>query len=299
MYVNPPQNSCVDQQLLEFHGRVSFRQYISTKLGKFGMKIFWLTNSEGTYVYNGIPYIGGNTIPEDALRSASNYSEALVLQLTKPFYGSGTHLTGDNYFSSSSLVDKLAEKNISYIGTVNVNRVDVPPEAKLTIGRTKGDSKFYYSQNQFICSFWDKKKTPVLLLDSFAKVGIHEEANSKPDTVLLYNKNKSGVDNIDKLLRVMPMKRKCRRWPYGFVMNLLNIAVLNSIYVLKNTREIERTQINHQHFNFLISAGMQLIDIHIHQRANSAAANQPNVKAALQIIGIIPKLYNPIKKQLK
>ena len=36
----------VDEQLIEFHGRVHFKQYIPSKPGKFGMKVFWLTDVE-------------------------------------------------------------------------------------------------------------------------------------------------------------------------------------------------------------------------------------------------------------
>jgi hypothetical protein len=32
---------CVDEQLIEFHGGVKFKQYIPTKPGKFGIKVFW------------------------------------------------------------------------------------------------------------------------------------------------------------------------------------------------------------------------------------------------------------------
>jgi hypothetical protein len=58
---------------------------------------------------------------------------------------------------------------------------------------------FYYSEGKLLCSFWDTKSKPVLLLDSFEKVGVHEKGK-KPDTVLHYNKTKSGVDNMINLL---------------------------------------------------------------------------------------------------
>ena len=36
----PSTNLTVDEQLVEFHGRVRFRQYIDSKPGKFGIKTF-------------------------------------------------------------------------------------------------------------------------------------------------------------------------------------------------------------------------------------------------------------------
>ena len=36
----PSANLTVDEQLVEFHGRVRFKQYIDSKPGKFGIKTF-------------------------------------------------------------------------------------------------------------------------------------------------------------------------------------------------------------------------------------------------------------------
>ena len=139
-FVHPFEFFSVDEKLLEYYGRVAFKQYISTKPGKFGMKLFWLTNSAGSYVYNGITYIGTGTLPTKVMEMSTNFSEAVVMHLCYPIYGSGANVTGDNYFTSSSLIDKLAEKKLTYIGTIRQNRRDVPPEAKSTKGRTKKDS---------------------------------------------------------------------------------------------------------------------------------------------------------------
>ena len=285
-FVNPPEKACVDEQLLEYHGKVSFRQYIATKPGKFGMKIFWLTNSAGTYAFNGLVYIGAKTLSDEKLSQASNFSEAVVMHLCEPIFGSGANVTGDNYFSSSSLVERLSEKQLSYIGTIRNNRKDVPPKAKSISGRRKGDSVFLYTNDHFMCSFWDKKKKPVLLLDSFANVGCHQDGYCKPDTVNEYNSTKSGVDNIDKLIRMNSMKRKCRRWSYGFAMNLLDVCVINGMYVFKNTREMAHKEKTF-HFEFLLAAGRMMVQNHLQQRMKTAAAIQPEVKQAFLSLGFM------------
>ena len=40
---------CVDEMLLEFHGRVKFRQIIATKPGKIGIKVYWSVDAENSY----------------------------------------------------------------------------------------------------------------------------------------------------------------------------------------------------------------------------------------------------------
>lgn len=59
-YVESGPHLCVDEQLVEFHGQVKFRQYIPSKPGKFGIKIFWVTDAETSYCLNGLVYIGKN-----------------------------------------------------------------------------------------------------------------------------------------------------------------------------------------------------------------------------------------------
>ena len=55
---------CIDEQLIEFHGRVRFKQYIPSKPGKFGIKVFWLTDIENTLPLRCLVYIGAEMLPE-------------------------------------------------------------------------------------------------------------------------------------------------------------------------------------------------------------------------------------------
>jgi len=80
----------IDEQLLEFHGRVKFKQYMSSKPGKFGIKIFWLCDAESFYMLNGFVYIGvGSVVPGEGVTSHS-----VSMRLMQPFLNTGRHLTG-------------------------------------------------------------------------------------------------------------------------------------------------------------------------------------------------------------
>ena len=89
----------------------------------------------------------------------------------------------------------------------------------------------------------------------------------------------------NKLVRIMSMKRECRRWPYGFVMNMLNIAVLNSMFVFKNTRQLTQAQLKILHFDFLIAYGKQMIEAEILKR--SKTCTRKNVLAAIRSLRIV------------
>ena len=75
----------IDEQLLQFHGRVKFRQYIPSNPGKFGIKVFWIVFyakccnlywENNNYVRRGI------------------YSLFCVNGIMKQFLNSGCYLTG-------------------------------------------------------------------------------------------------------------------------------------------------------------------------------------------------------------
>ena len=48
-----------------------------------------------------------------------------------------------------------------------------------------------------------------------------------------YNATKSGVDNMDHMVRFYSSKRKTRRWFYSFFMNLVDIIALNAFVAYK------------------------------------------------------------------
>ena len=54
----PTEHLTIDEMLVEFHGRVSFRQYIPSKPGKFGLKLFWVAEAESAIPLKCLLYIG-------------------------------------------------------------------------------------------------------------------------------------------------------------------------------------------------------------------------------------------------
>ena len=142
---------CVDEQLVEYHGRVSFRQYIPSKPGKFGIKVFWITDVENTFPLRCIVYIGKKTFPNS--ENNTSISERVVMHLAQPFLGVGRNITTDNWFTSIPLSDQLEAAHTSLVGTIRSSRRDIPPAAKDLQGRCRGDSKHFDSGHRLLCSF--------------------------------------------------------------------------------------------------------------------------------------------------
>lgn len=65
-FYNPHENLTVDEQLVPFRGRCSFRQYIPSKPAKYGIKVWALCDATSKYAWNMEVYLGraNNTQPE-------------------------------------------------------------------------------------------------------------------------------------------------------------------------------------------------------------------------------------------
>ena len=222
----------VDEQLLEFHGRVAFRQYIKTKPGKFGVKIFWINDSSSSYALRGIVYTGSQTLENKT--TDEPFSQSLTLKLTEPFTNENRNVTCDNWFTSVPLAKKLLEKKTTLLGTIRSNRKFIPKEAKSNEGRSKKSVKYYKKSDMILCSYMDKGNQPVLLLTTMHGEVSKEGEDKQPQIVRDYNATKSGTDNMDHMIRVFSCKRKCRRWPYSFFMNMLDVMTMNAYVIFKH-----------------------------------------------------------------
>jgi hypothetical protein len=190
----------IDEMLVEYHGRVGFKQYIPSKPGKFGIKIFWIVEAETSIPLKCLVYVGSNTLSASELEHASSMPEAVVYHLAQPWLNRGYNITLDNFFTSKALGDRLLKEKTTIVGTIRQNRREIPPKAKSTSGRVKGDTHYFYTDTSTLASFWDKKKSPVLLYSTMHD-GPQQRESNKPEVVLFYNQTKSGVDTLDKLVR--------------------------------------------------------------------------------------------------
>ena len=55
------QNLCIDESLILWKGRLSFRQYIRSKRNRFGIKLFMLCDCETRYLLDLLVYAGSQT----------------------------------------------------------------------------------------------------------------------------------------------------------------------------------------------------------------------------------------------
>jgi hypothetical protein len=107
----------VDEQLIPTRGRCNFRQYIPSKPGKYGLKIFWCCDSETAYPLNGEVYFGRQPGASARARD-TNRIRNLVKQLVNPWINTGRTITTDNYFTSVELAEDLLGVQTTLVGTI-------------------------------------------------------------------------------------------------------------------------------------------------------------------------------------
>ena len=117
----PGPNCTIDEQLVGFRGRCPFRIYMPSKPDRYGVKIWWICDSELSYAYNGQVYVGRvGTLSEVGL------GNRVVLDLCRPIEQTRRNLTTDCFFTSLPLAQTLLTKGLTPLGTMKSNKAEIP-----------------------------------------------------------------------------------------------------------------------------------------------------------------------------
>ena len=101
-HFTPSQGISIDEAMIAFRGRMSFRQYIRGKPTPWG---YVLADSATGYMYSVVPYYGKETQLLD--RSGINHTTKVVLTLMQPLSNLGHDLYTDRFYTSPELALEL------------------------------------------------------------------------------------------------------------------------------------------------------------------------------------------------
>lgn len=122
----PFQNLVIDESLILFKGRLSFKQYIKTKRHRFGIKLYVLCDCDTGIVLDFLVYTGkGNSISKNNVVGLGT-SGNVVVDLMEPYLDKGHSLFTDNFYSSPTLSNYLFDRKTNSCGTVRLNRLHMP-----------------------------------------------------------------------------------------------------------------------------------------------------------------------------
>jgi len=277
----------VDEMLVGFRGRCGFRMFIKSKPRKYGIKIFIMTDARTHYCLNAKIYTGKDKEPNPP--KALLKSTQVVLELVKPIENTNRNLTGDNWFTSIQLVEELRKKKITYVGTMNKVKKEIPPEFKPHKNREAKSVLYGYAGLNTLISYVPKVKRAVVLLSTMHHQPGHDEEVDKPEIVSFYNMTKGGVDALDQKCANYSTSRRTQRWPMAIFYAILDISGVNS-HILQNST-IVPTKMDRR--TFLHSLGMSLIREHMERRLTVPTLRKDLKISINQILGIGTSAQQP------
>ena len=279
-FYTPSAELTVDEQLLEYHGRIRFRVYIASKPGRYGIKIHWLNEASTGFALLGLPCIGERTLSESE-RNGVSVPEAITLRLMSPFLNKGYNVTTDNWFTSCTLADTLLQQNTTLVGTIRSNRRDIPPKAKSVVGREKKSSEYFSSGDQLLLSYYDKRNKPVLLLSTMHNTA-EKLDNGLPEIIQFYNETKGGTDSMDHMVRLYRSGKISRRWTLTFFFNMIDVSLLNACIIYRALQRPNPQQRNRFRRQFLLDAGYELLNSFLTQRWVDTVVLEMNLEVHIQ-----------------
>ncbi|XP_046994019.1 piggyBac transposable element-derived protein 4-like [Schistocerca americana] len=201
----PSENLTTDEGMCAFRGRIHFRVYIKNKPEKYGTKLSSVCDSNIGYVLNMEIYTGKG----DAFTIIP-----LFERLLSPYLSKGHTVYMDRFYTSPKVIDFLWSKDTLGVGTVMLNRKEMPKSLKKVVLK-KGEMTFRHRPHMMACKWKDTWDVAVLSSKHGATrsdVTVRAKGGHikkfKPDAVLDYNMNKTGVDRRDQLVAYYPFKKK-------------------------------------------------------------------------------------------
>ncbi|XP_046997952.1 piggyBac transposable element-derived protein 4-like [Schistocerca americana] len=193
------ENIPIDESLMKFKGRLSYKQFIPSKRTRFGIIIYKLCRSSSGYCYDFKIYTGS-----DKCDASGSDSESIVLELSQSLLHNGYTLYLDNWFSSPKLFKTLFTNKTNVIGTVLSNRKNMPTEslkAKLkkteyTVRSCNGILALKWKDKRDVYMFSTKHSTAEMIATDTPLC----YALWKPKCVIEYNRGMIGIDRQDQML---------------------------------------------------------------------------------------------------
>lgn len=192
----PKECLSLDESMLLWRGRLSFRQYIPSKAHKYGIQFFELCTDDG-FIIDLIIYKGKGT---------RGVTFGIVDKLMRNYLGKGHTLYMDNYYNSVQLAEYLYKNKTHVVETLRKNRKENPSITAATL--KKGEAVHAQKNNVHVTKWVDKREMCMIstkhnlgfenVIDKFGK------QKFKPTVIVDYNNHMSGIDRADQMMIQCP-----------------------------------------------------------------------------------------------
>ncbi|XP_070526565.1 LOW QUALITY PROTEIN: piggyBac transposable element-derived protein 4-like [Cardiocondyla obscurior] len=229
----PGPNISIDESLMQWQGRLSFKQFTRNKKTRYGIKFYEVCDTENGYVYNFKIYTGKDTSTQQK-RSFIGVSGKVVLDMLGDLGKQSRSLYIDNWYSSPWLFKRLHDEKTN-VWTVKINRMYMP---KLSNKLKEGQMKIFSTPQMCFMAWKDKRLVTMLStmhspqMITTDKIDYRTgETEVKPNIVVSYNKNMGRVNLLDQTICPYRTPRKSIKWYIKTYFHLLDIAIFNALVV--------------------------------------------------------------------
>lgn len=253
---------CVDESMIPFKGRSSFKQYMPAKPVKRGYKVWCLADSKVGYVMNFEIYTGKTNASDSTVQTLG---EKVVTTLVKCVENSKKLVVFDNFFTSYKLMIVLHSKGLYSCGTVRCNRKGLPSFLKEKAKLQRGEFQFE-TKGRVAAVKWMDNKAVTLLSTAHnpkdtAVVARRNKDGTRVDVpcplvVEQYNANMGGVDRFDQLRERYAIGRRSVKWWHRILYFLIDLVIVNSFLLWTTSK---RQSGNYDQLTFRLRLARQLI----------------------------------------
>ena len=243
---NPHQNVSVDEAMVKYRGRLSFRQYLPAKPTKYGIKVWMRADPQNGYCNEFQVYTG-----KENGNSEMGLGSRVVCDMTRNIWGMHHIVNIDNFFTSPDLFEKLLDKGTYARGTVRSNRKGYPLSI-LKQKDLKEQGQYNTAQKgELTACVWRDKK-PIFLLSSAenpASLNTTVPRKSRngqikdipaPTIIPQYNMNMNGVDHSDQMRTEYSTYRTSRKWWHYLFWFLFDLCITNGLVLMKESQNHQR-----------------------------------------------------------
>ena len=278
----------LDETLYPMRTQVNFKQYNPDKPAKYGMLFKSLNSGRYPYTYQSHVYCGK---PEEQtgdfyVQGTINYIKYLVEKLSLHHSLHGRNITMDRLYTSFEIANWLYERKVTIIGTMQSNRVGIPPSLKETKGRENLSSEIYWEVDGItnISSYAVKSSKGmknVLMLSTIEPIlgTTIDDDKKKPALYKLYDFTKGGTDIVDQKIGSYSVKAKSRKWTMVAFSYLLDTVRINACTLFSLANNDDPTKKNA--FDFGYALAKQLVMPHIQRRNRNGLTSDIILKIQL------------------
>ena len=268
----PKRQVSVDEVMVPFKGRLSFKQYMPAKPTKWGIKMWALAEASTGYMTHCRIYSGKSHLPAQGLGS-----QVVKTCIEKSnLAGQGYHVYMDNFFTSPALLEDLYQNcQTGACGTVRLNRKGLPKDImkKKPEGvEHRGDMTFKHKGSLSAVVWKDKRNVSVISTIHNQSVSSVKRMVQQPDgmfsqtdvacpqMVVDYINFMGGVDRTDQYIQYYNFQHKTLKWPKRIFFTMLEILKYNAYRLFSMSPNHQpgpgKTQLTFLQFSKSVATGL-------------------------------------------